>query len=94
MCSNLKVYDSNLNNKTEILELSDIYPAAFLCCAGLSYKVKTESTSNGKRRVIFVFEDKAAQELCHNFYVGQADLVSANHYSRILKELKSLVHNY
>jgi len=78
----------------ERLELSDIYPSAFLCCMGLSYKIKSETDSNGRKRVIFIFEDDNAQELCRNFYTGQEDRVSANHYSRILKELKSLVHNY
>jgi len=78
----------------ELLELSDIYPSAFLCCMGLNYKIKSESNSNRKRRVIFIFEDDNAQELCRNFYAGQEDKVSANHYARILKELKSLVHNY
>ena len=76
------------------LELSDIYPSAFLCCMGLDYKIKSESNSNGKRRVIFIFESDAAQKFCRNFYAGQEDEVSANHYARILKELKSLVHNY
>lgn len=77
-----------------MLELSDIYPVAFLCCAGLNYKVQTETALNGRKRIIFVFEDQKAQELCRNFYSGQGDEVSANHYTRILKELKSLVHNY
>ena len=77
-----------------MLELSDIYPSAFLCCTGLNYKVKTEPSSNGKKRIIFIFEGQKAQELCRSFYAGQGDEVSANHYARILKELKSLVHNY
>lgn len=76
------------------MELSDIYPSAFLCCAGLNYKLKTETVPNGRKRIIFVFEDPRAQDLCRNFYSGQEDTVSANHYTRILKELKSLVHNY
>ena len=78
----------------ERLELSDIYPTAFLCCIGLNYKVETEIVPNGKRRVVFIFEDQKAQELCRNFYSGQGDEVSASCYARILKELKSLVHNY
>jgi len=78
------------------VELSDIYPVAFLCCVGINYEIKTELNSNGKRRLIFVFSKNIdrVKALIRNYYGGQEDLVSANKYARILKELKSLVHNY
>ena len=34
----------------DTVALSDIYPAAFLCCAGLDYEVKSEGSPNGRRR--------------------------------------------
>jgi len=77
------------------LELSDIYPSAFLICNNFYYEIKSEVSPNGKKRVIFLFnDDKKAKDLVKNFYSGQNDNVSASKYSRILKELKSLVHNY
>ncbi len=78
----------------DILELSDIHPAAFLSCAGLGYQIKNEAASNGKRRVIFIFEGSRARELCRNFYSSRDDMVSASNFSRVLKEMKSVVHNF
>jgi len=77
-----------------MLELSDIYPVAFLSCCGLNYKIEPRKGNTGKRRVVFIFKDDRAQELAQNFYMGNGDKVSANQYSRVLKELKSLVYNF
>ena len=79
----------------ENLELSDIYPVAFLICTGLSYTTKREDSPNGKKRVIFIFdkEIEKARGLVSNYYAGQDDSVSASRYSRAIKDLKSLVFN-
>jgi hypothetical protein len=77
-----------------IAEVSDIYPCAFLACCGLTYKIESRENNIGKKRIIFIFENDKAQELLQNFYSGKGDEVSASKYSRLLKELKSLVYNF
>lgn len=87
-CPNLQDY-----NSTQPVETSDIYVTAFLVVKGLNYKVRTEPSTH--RRVLFIFGEnpKKAKELIQNFYAGVGDEVKASEFTKMLRDLKSLVFN-